>query len=492
MSDLNCLGLTETGPRPIFEVKEIARDTVFDDSGFIEPELLELLEPGDVNPDKKVWVVRPWFIAASLVILALGLSFGTVRDLNIRLAGTGTQAPLVEIAGQDAGADNSESEELLDKKDLAGLIGPRPLDSDDPRFLEISGESGRVLFAETTLDPQLQTHSLKWLKRTQAKRAALVVMNPFDGQVLALADYRRDGGETNSALAESFPAASLFKIITAAAAVEKADLQADSEVLYDGGKHTLYKGNVIKKPDEGLHRTTLREGFAESINTVFGKLGAFTLGPDELDDFARRFYFNQPIDFEMPVAVSSFALGNGEDLFHMAELASGFNRVTKATPLHGAMLASAVISGGILYEPTVVTEVFDRDNNVYYKSQPRSLGRVISPDTAAQLSELMQAAVALGTGRRHFSDAEKHPLLSGLVIGGKSGTINDEEGLRVEWFVAYSYWPEPGSGAPAWPLALAAVVANDGRAAVDSQEIIRQALLSYYQPLLDGTGRTFR
>jgi cell division protein FtsI/penicillin-binding protein 2 len=137
-----------------------------------------------------------------------------------------------------------------------------------------------------------------------------VVLNPFDGQVLALASYRQDGQESNSALADSFPAASLFKILTAAAAVEKGSYQADSEVLYDGGKHTIYKGNVIKKPDVGNHKTTLKDGFAESINTVFGKLEAFTLGPEPLADFAQRFHFNQPIDFEMPVAVSQFAVSD--------------------------------------------------------------------------------------------------------------------------------------------------------------------------------------
>jgi hypothetical protein len=105
---------------------------------------------------------------------------------------------------------------------------------------------------------------------------------------------------------------------------------------------------------------------------------------------------------------------------------------------------------------------------------------------------MMGSAEIAGTGHRHFADVENHPLLSGLVIGGKSGTINDEEGLRVEWFTAYSYWPEPGSELPTWPLPMAAVVARDGKSAMDSQELIRQTLIAYYQPLLDGTGRSFR
>jgi cell division protein FtsI/penicillin-binding protein 2 len=316
-------------------------------------------------------------------------------------------------------------------------------------------------------------------------------MDPVGGEVLALAGYRGDGQPGNAALAETFPAASLFKIVTAAAALEKADYEAESPLAYDGGKHTLYKGNVNKAPEEGRRRTTLKEGFADSNNGVFGKLGAFGLKPGELAEYAARFYFNRPFEFELPVAASFFGTGPGDGPFRLAELASGYNRETKIGPLHGAMLAAAVVSGGALAEPTLAREVFDLDNNVYYESRPKALSRVVSEATAKGLSELMEAAVASGTGRRHFADAGDHPLLSGLVIGGKTGTINDEEGARVEWFVAYSYWPEEGSG-PAWPLAMAAVVASDGKAPVDSQELVRKALIAYYQPLLDGSGRVYR
>jgi cell division protein FtsI/penicillin-binding protein 2 len=380
----------------------------------------------------------------------------------------------------------------LAKKDLARYLGARLIDEKDPRFLTALGPDQDQLIAETTLDPKLQDQANQWLAKTRASQAALVVMNPLDGQVLTLAGYRRDGAPLNAALTDPLPAASLFKIITATAAMEKADYEANTLVAYDGGKHTLYRGNVLKKPDVGRHKTTLKEGFADSNNAVFGKLGAFDLGSEELVTYANRFYFNQPIDFEMKWEPSEFSLAQEEeDLFRLAEIASGYNRETKATALHGAMLAATVIAEGVMMEPTLVREAFDKDNKILYRSQAKSLGQVMSPQTAKELSELMEAAVSLGTGRRHFWDAESHPLLSGLVIGGKSGTMNDEEGRRVEWFVAYSYWPEPNSG-PMWPLALAAVVANEGKTAPDSQELIRRALIAYYQPLLDGTGRVYK
>jgi hypothetical protein len=191
------------------------------------------------------------------------------------------------------------------------------------------------------------------------------------------------------------------------------------------------------------------------------------------------------------VAVSSFSAEAGDDAYRLAELASGFNRDTRITPLHAAILAGIAANSGLFVEPAFCREIFDRENNVYYQAKSSPVSRVIEASTALGLTELMEAAVARGTGRRRFADALDHPLLSGLSIGGKTGTINDEDGSRVEWFAAYAYWPEPGSG-PVWPLAMAAAVASDGKARLDSQELIRRAIIAYYQPLLDGTKRVYR
>jgi cell division protein FtsI/penicillin-binding protein 2 len=340
----------------------------------------------------------------------------------------------------------------------------------------------------TTLDKDLQENALSWVDRAGSRDAALVVLNPLNGRVLALAGTTKDGPYSNAALAGSFPAASVFKIVTAAAAIERNGYSADNTVLYDGSKHTLYKNNVVKEPDQGVHSATLKEGFAESINSVFGKLGVYTLGSGELAAYATRFSFNRPIMFEMPVEISSYDPSGGDEPFHLAELASGFNKTTRVSPLHGALLAAAVASGGLIFEPTFVSEVFDQDNRILYRSSPRMLGKVISPKTAGELSTLMNAAIHEGTGRKQFSDAMVHPVLSRLDIGGKSGTINDEGGARVDWFVAFA-GISGKSGADACPVALSAVIVHEGRTNTVSQELVRKALISYYKPrlmVLDG------
>ena len=403
---------------------------------------------------------------------------------------------------------------VLDKNLLAELMGPRELPAENAGYLELKDSRGRSLFATTTLDEALQAKALQWISQSGAIRAALVVIDPMTGKVLALAGT--DVGGRNSALSGTYPAASVFKMITAAAAVEKVGLSGESVVLYDGSKHTLYKANVRKGVDKGNHKATLRKSFAESVNSVFGKLGAHEIGGEGLAAAADRFGFNRKLGFEMPLEASTFDLGTkgsadpsipagdagegadsaqgealseaglpagdaasedkSDEIFHLAELASGFNRVTKISPVHGALMAAAAINGGILYEPTVIREVFSKQNEVLYQSVPAPVGVVFGEEVGNELRGMMTAAVYEGTGRKQFSDAMDHRILSKLDLGGKSGSINDDTGARVDWFVAFAKPSE--SGVP--PLALAAVVVHQGNTRVSSQELIRRSLLTYY------------
>jgi membrane peptidoglycan carboxypeptidase len=424
--------------------------------------------------------------AKVLALLLVAAALAELFFLGRKMAGgpdLGPAPPVVEVVAAAPPRPGAPPQAELAKKDLAALLDPAALNLDRSQILTITDQSGHELYVRTTIIPELQNQGETWVKASQAHKAALVILNPVNGEVLTLAGYAAEGEEV-AALATSFPAASLFKIVTAAAAVERADYKADSTVAYDGGNHTLYRNNVIKEPDQGRQTVTLKEGFAKSINTVFGKLGAFTLGPEELNDFAGRFGFNQNLDFELPMETSSFKAEAEDDAFHLAELASGFNRSTKVSPLHGALLAAAVVTGGLLPEPSFVREVFDNRNNIYYQAAPAEPKVVISPQAAGEMASLMRSAVEEGTGRRTFGSAADHPVLSRLHIGGKSGTINDEAGRRVDWFVAWAR-PRPGAGDENLKLAVSAVVLHDALAGTSSQKLVRDALVAYYQSRLN-------
>lgn len=370
----------------------------------------------------------------------------------------------------------------LDKKQLADIIGPRPLHDDEVYAFPIQDEEGRELWVQTTMDPTLQTWAIGMMGRVKAKSAALVAIDPKSGEVRALASYRDDGRPVNAALSNAFPAASLIKIVTAAAAVEKKEMNGQTTLAYDGPKYKLYRENFKKGVKQGKHQVTLKKSFAQSLNPVFGKLGAFSLGPKALTSFAERFYFNQPIEFEMPVEESQFLGAPEDDVEKVAKLASGLEKSTKVSPLHGAMLASAIVNNGELMEPTVVREVFDLDNRIFYKHEPRLLGQVVSTHTVKEMRKLMRATVTEGTGRRRFRDLQTHKVLKRLEIGGKSGTLNNEEGYSVDWFVCYAKIKKSHQA-----IAMAVVVVHDPKAyGVKSQDIIKEAIIQYFWPRLYG------
>ena len=106
----------------------------------------------------------------------------------------------------------------------------------------------------------------------------------------------------------TYPAASIFKIITAAAAVEQKNLDSNSKLKFNGSQHTLYKTQLKESKNRYTNYTTFQEAFAKSINPVFGKLGALSLERDQLSACAEAFGFNSEIAFELPLQASRFSI----------------------------------------------------------------------------------------------------------------------------------------------------------------------------------------
>ena len=89
---------------------------------------------------------------------------------------------------------------------------------------------------------------------------------------------------------------------------------------------------------------TMKDAFARSVNTVFGKLGLFYVG-QKLLDYAEKFRFNRPIRADVPVDVGIVKIAP-EDPWSVVTAASGFTRDNTMSPLHGALIASAVVNDG--------------------------------------------------------------------------------------------------------------------------------------------------
>jgi peptidoglycan glycosyltransferase len=305
-------------------------------------------------------------------------------------------------------------------------------------------EGGRYTI-RTTINAKLQNYIARLQNRSRTLQSAVVVLSPYDGRVIAMAGYDANGGTGHLSLKADYPAASLFKIVSAAAALESAGFTPDKTLYFRGRRHTLYKNQL--KPSKGRYstKTTFRKAFALSNNSVFGKLGIYDLGQEVLAGYAEKFFFNKPITFDLPLEISTIEVPT--DDFGLAEIASGFNKKTLISPLHATLLAAVAVNRGEMPIPWLVETIQDDMGNIVYNADPGVPYYAVSSQTAADLKALMQDAVRYGTSRKAFRRLRRKRLFKKFELGAKTGTINDKmDRFKYDWLAAYALAPDGTQG----------------------------------------------
>ena len=366
--------------------------------------------------------------------------------------------------------------QLFSKADIRSLLA-------DYSFKDIRGGPFKVAFGErnlqveSTIDADLQDYLQGKLYRRTSRYVAIVVLEAQQGQVRAMVNFAREGRTANPCLASDFPAASLFKIVTAAAALEKCGYSSQTPLAFNGASHTLYKSQLKNVRNRYTRNTTLEKAFAGSVNPVFGKIGRHCLGREKLQGYADRFGFNQPIPFELELPPSRTTIT--DEPYQWAEISSGFNQQTMISPLHGAMLAAVVPAEGRLVEPTIIRRVTDQNGVDLYRPQFRS-SQAVSPATARELSRLMRRTVSHGTARKIFRSKRRDKILSQLTIGGKTGSIDTRNhDARYDWFVGFADGPKQADA-----IAVAVLVAHEKFIGRRAGEYARMAIREYFRPRL--------
>jgi cell division protein FtsI/penicillin-binding protein 2 len=307
---------------------------------------------------------------------------------------------------------------------------------------------GLSLEARTTLDPDLQHRLETYVQQAEAagrgrpELLSLVVMEPRSGKILGLAGSRSQvqGGDAGVAFT-LHPAASLFKIPAAAAAMELHRLTPDSPLFFNGEMYTLYKRQMTQQVHRQTNRISLKEAFAKSVNPVFGKLGYHDLQKSGLSQYAQRFGFGDLPTGTLPVPASSIQLS--ETPYSWAEVASGFNRRTRITPIHGACIAAVIAADGILPPVHIIEKVMDAEGVIRYQESTAAGRHAIRKETAATMRTLMESTITSGTASRIFRGHQRDRVLSSLRIGGKTGSIsNDARDIRYDWFIGYGIHPD--------------------------------------------------
>jgi peptidoglycan glycosyltransferase len=363
---------------------------------------------------------------------------------------------------------------------------------------ELSGLSGDPLadtlrkFGADPYDPKRLHLALSWdLQRAAVaalgkRRGAVVMLDPRDGQVLALASTPTYDASaiadpaTSEATFEALRDAegqpllpratlgryvpgSVFKIVTAIAGVGSGAVSPAT--TYEAQPGAEENGLVVDgfRVRDGHHAATGGRaldlvGATEVSCNLWYALTGLRTGGAELVEYAARLGFGAPLPFDLPTAVSQVTNGSGEqpggfvDDVELANAAYGQGE-TFVTPLQMALVASTIANGGELMRPRLVTAMTGRGGT--RPVGPETLRRVIDTASAAAIREAMIAAVEGPLGRRYTTGAK----IPGVTTAGKSGTA--ELGGRGEphsWFIGFAPAEQPR-------VAIAVVVEQAGRGA---------------------------
>ena len=343
----------------------------------------------------------------------------------------------------------------------APVLGPRRLDAALGRWVSSYGAGRAVL----TLDPRLQARLERTLAEAASPYAATVLLDPRTGRILAMAESSRAEPKRAAGLAlrALAPAASIFKIVTAAALLEQG-YSPEEPVCYHGGRHRLDPKLLADDSRRDHACLPLSAAFGHSANVVFAKLADRGLSAEVLRATAGRFLFNAEIPFAAPVETSRAQIP--VDRFGLANTAAGFGEV-RLSPLHAALVGAVVANKGVLVPPWTIDLV--EGGEVPAAQEPV---RVVDERVAEQLGVMMRETVSHGTATRAFARPPRE--LKGVAVAGKTGSLNERAPFRDHsWFVGYAPADDP-------QVVVATVVVNGPLWRVRAPWVAREALAAYF------------
>ena len=291
------------------------------------------------------------------------------------------------------------------------------------------------------------------LQDTGAEAGTIIVMNPRNGEILAMASlptynpgqYAETAKSSgldpfiNSAVSANFEPGSIFKVLTMAAALDSDTVTPDT--VYNDTAAIEIGGQVFYNWDRGGHGPTDMTGLlAKSLNVGAATI-ATRMGQAKFYQYMRAFGLGKPtgVDLQNEAAGLLITRDQNPDRWSEAILASNsFGQAIATTPLQMIAAVSAVANEGVLVRPHVVKQIIRGDH--IDEAKPVVAGRPISRETAQTLSTMLTNAVR--------SEAWGQ-LLEGYSIAGKTGTaqIPVPGGYDDPWtigtFIAYTPADDP-------------------------------------------------
>lgn len=297
---------------------------------------------------------------------------------------------------------------------------------------------GQDLEIDYTFNQDLTKYIKKLIRRHRSDYSAVIVLDNDTGEILSAVGFNKKKNSFAKYLAfsGSHPSASLIKIITSAELLRTGKVKKDMVYSYYGKGTTLYKYQLKNRKSKWNRYQSFSKAFAFSNNVIFGKLAMNTTTGVGMFKTASDFGFNKSLMDDLDLSISVFQMPNSQ--YNLAELATGFNKETQMSPVHGALLSSIVANNGILKRPKVISSVFDsKSGKEFFKSNVKAK-RVLERVVTDELKELMKGTVKKGTARGSFRNISRI-LKQNLDFGGKTGSISGGIPFgKRDWFTAFA------------------------------------------------------
>jgi cell division protein FtsI/penicillin-binding protein 2 len=277
---------------------------------------------------------------------------------------------------------------------------------------------------EYTLDARLTRHVHRVLRKGRVEFGNVVLLEPSSGRLLAYAATDVERFPPTRA----YPAASLVKVITAAAALDRAPQTARLPCRYRGSPYRLTPSR-IDPPAQG-HTVTLRRALATSNNQCFAQLAVHAVGVGPLLEAIDRFGW---LDTPAPAHAAGSA-EPGPESYDVGRLGCGLSSC-RITPLHAAQLAASLVHGELV-APRWIERIVGARGREFPLPAPTAPRQVLSPQLTAELRSMLVDTTRIGTARRAFRSRGGAPLLGPVRVAGKTGSLTGKgpDG-RYEWFI---------------------------------------------------------
>jgi cell division protein FtsI (penicillin-binding protein 3) len=342
--------------------------------------------------------------------------------------------PNRELAAQLIGFEGAEGkglagmEQMWDEH-LAGVEG-RAVVERDALGREVTGApivlkpsvagQGIMLTIDATIQYLAEKEVDAAWRRTRAKAAMAVAMDPRTGEILAMAirpTYNPNAFATATdddrrarAVTDPFEPGSTFKVIMAASALEEGVVRPTDRIFGENGAITIANSTIHDWKKYGW--LTFTEVLQNSSNVGSIKVG-MQIGKERYYKYMTAFGFGAPTNLGLP-GESRGQLRPPAQWSGLSLATMSIGQEISVTAVQMIAAFSAVANGGRLMQPQIIRAVVDAQGREIRSFEPKTVRQVISPETARTLTEMMVNVVANGTGR--------HAAIPGYDVAGKTGT----------------------------------------------------------------------